>query len=463
MKSKFLKSTLTSVFLLLITIRLFAQGIPVPQDPKYGPDSTTRVHCAMNISLYTEFYKQKNYKDAVKPWRKVYNNCPDASKNTFMRGATIYKHLIVAEKDANKKQALIDTLMDIYDQRIVHFGDKGTVLSYKGADLYSFRGESANAEVYQILGEAMKLEGKESKAAVVSIYMQTAVGLYKDQKLEGEKIIEAYTFCTETLDAATEYNKMLVSKGGKYQEYGEKELENIKISYDNVEALFSESGAASCDALISIFSAKYDENAQNLDWLKKINNLLGKNDCKDGDLFAKTAEQEYKLEPSAEAALNLARLFMSREEFEKADQYYEEAAKSETDPTTQAQYYYEWSMLAYAQKDYPKVRTLSNKALELNPSDGKPYLMIGKAYAATKGEGVGKEDVEKNSVYWIAVDNFVKAKQVDATLTDEANKLIELYSKYYPKKEDWFMAIGTSEGDSYTVGSWMNVSTKVRF
>ena len=63
-------------------------------DPKYGPDSAAREACAMHISLYGEFYKQKNYKDAINDWRKVYQNCPAASKNTFIRGATIYKSLI---------------------------------------------------------------------------------------------------------------------------------------------------------------------------------------------------------------------------------------------------------------------------------------------------------------------------------------------------------------------------------
>ena len=45
---------------------------------KYGTDSA---QCVRNLSLYTEFYKQKNYKDAYEPWKKAYAICPKITKN----------------------------------------------------------------------------------------------------------------------------------------------------------------------------------------------------------------------------------------------------------------------------------------------------------------------------------------------------------------------------------------------
>jgi len=459
-----MKLTLSAIVFFVIVVKTNGQAVPTHLDPKFGSDSASRIECAMNISLYSEFCKQQNYVDAVKPWRKVFNACPEASRNTFIRGAAIYKDLIAREKNAVKKETLIDTLMLVYDKRIQYYpADKGTVLSYKGTDLYSYRKETAQKEVYEILGQALQLEGKESKGGVVSIYMQAAVALYKANQLEGEKIIEAYTFSIETLDLATNYNNELIAKGGKYEESGKKELEAIKTSNDNVEALFSESGAATCDALVAIFSAKYDANAQNLEWLAKVNKILNKSECTKQDLYAKTAEQQYKLDPSAESAHNLARLFLKKEQYDKAGSYYDEATKLESDAKLKASYYYEWSQLALATDDYSLVRNLSNKVIENSPEDGKPYIIIGKAYAASKKLDIGKEEIEHSAVYWAAVDCFLKAKKVDASLTAEVDELVATYSKYFPKYEEWFMAIGTKEGDSYTVGGWINVTTKVRF
>ena len=57
--------------------------LTVKSQSKYGEDS---VKCVMNLSLYREYYKQKNYDDAIKSWRWVYNNCPASSGNIFKNG-----------------------------------------------------------------------------------------------------------------------------------------------------------------------------------------------------------------------------------------------------------------------------------------------------------------------------------------------------------------------------------------
>lgn len=459
MKSILLRKTVALLILAtLTTASLFAQVKP-HENPKYGKDSVTRMECIKNISLYSEFYKQKNYKDAVVAWKKVFDNCPKASKNTFLRGATIYKNLIAREKDKQKKNELIDLLLGVYDKRIETFGQKALVLGYKGLDLYNYKGKAAAEEAYKVLKESTELGKGHTPSAIVSTLMQTVVDLYKNEKIEGDEVIEIYTLCMQTLDEAKKHNQTKLN--GKYHKKAEKELENIETSSNNVDALFSESGAANCDALSDIFSPKYEENTENIDWLKKATKILNKYDCTDKEIFAKAAEQLYKLEPSAESAHNLARLFLKKSDYSKADKYYEEATKLEEDNVTKALYYYEWSTLAMAQANYPKVRNLSNLALKNNPKDGRPYLMIGKAYAASKG--IGKEAVEHRAVYWVAVDKFVKAKSADTSIVEQANELINTYKKYYPNFEEWFMAVGSKEGDKYVVGGWINESTKIRF
>lgn len=452
MKATLIKITTTIFFFLaFFANQANAQAKPY-EDPKYGVDSASRMECLMNISLYTEFYKQKNYNDAIGPWRKVFYNCPQASKNTYIKGANIYKNLIVREKDAAEREKLVDSLMTVYDRRVEYYGQKGRVYSYKGVDLYSFRKEEAAQEVYDMLQEACTLEGKKTKAAVVTIFMQAAIDLYRSDAIDGTEVINAYTLSMNTLDKAKQYAQ---------QKNDKDDLEKIATSYDNVEALFSESGAANCEALISIFGPKFDENKADLDWLKKVTALLNKTDCNDSELFAKASEEQYKLEPSAEAAHNLARLFLKSEEYDKAEKYYEEATSLQEDPEKKSLYYFEWSTLAMAQGKYQKVRDLSYKALKFNDKDGRPYLMIGKAYAADS-KNIGKEKVEQNAVYWAAVDKFYQAKKVDSTIAEEAKNLINTYSKYFPNKEEAFF-LDIQEGKPYTVGGWINETTTARF
>ena len=462
MKTIALKFGTLAMALVLVAGSANAQQKKYLSDPKYGPDSAARESCAMHISLYGEFYKQKNYKDALVHWRKVYQECPAASKNTFIRGATIYKNIINAEKDAALKEKLIDTLMMVYDQRIVHFKQEGAVLANKGVDLYSYRGKNAAGEVYEMLKKSCELEKGETAAGVITVMMQSAVDQYKAEEIDGAEVINAYELAMSTLDAAIASNKKIAEGGdAKKAPAAQKELEKLDLDLKNVENLFSESGAATCDALVSIFSAKYDANKDDIDWLKKVTKLLDKTDCNADPLFAKASEALYALEPSSAAARNLARLFLAKQDLNKAASYYSKACDLQEDAVLKSQYYYEWSMVVFAQKNYQKVRELSNLALKSNPENGKAYIAIGKAYAAD-AKNIGDEKVEHDAAYWAAVDKFNKAKQVDKSCEAEANDLISTYKKYFPNKEEAFM-FGIQEGSQVTVGGWINEKTTARF
>ncbi|PKP25398.1 MAG: hypothetical protein CVU06_04165, partial [Bacteroidetes bacterium HGW-Bacteroidetes-22] len=112
------------------------QGI-TDKGSKYGADS---VSCITNLSLYKEFYRQQNYKDALPYWRWVLKNCPRARENTFLDGIKIMEYKIHNEKDAKKKDAFVDTLMMVFDGRIKYFPrhyktfepQEGTILGRKG-------------------------------------------------------------------------------------------------------------------------------------------------------------------------------------------------------------------------------------------------------------------------------------------------------------------------------------------
>ena len=462
MKTFAYKFGVLAMSVLMMANTVNAQQKKYLSDPKYGADSAAREACMMNISLYGEFYKQKNYNDALVYWRKVYNDCPAASKNTFIRGASILKNLIKAEKDAAKKEKLIDTLMMVYDQRIVHFKQEGAVLANKGVDLYTYRGKEASADVYEMLKKSCELEKGETGAGVITVMMQSAVDQFKAEEVDGSEVIAAYELAMSTLEAAINNNKAIVASGdAKKVPAAQKELENLDVDLKNVENLFSESGAATCDALVAIFSAKYDANKDDVEWLKKVTKLLDKADCNSYPLFANASEALYALEPSAAAARNLARLFLGKQDLAKAAEYYQKAAESQEDNIAKSQYYYEWSQVVFAQKHFQRVRELANFALKANPANGKAYLAIGKAYAAD-AQNIGKEQVEHNAAYWAAVDKFMKAKQVDASCEGEANDLINTYKKHFPNKEEAFM-FGIQAGADVTVGGWINEKTKARF
>jgi len=116
--------------------------------------------------------------------------------------------------------------------------------------------------------------------------------------------------------------------------------------------------------------------------------------------------------------------------------------------------------LAAASSSNPsQARTYALKAASLKSGWGKPYLLIGKLYAAS---GCGEDKFTKASVFWLAVDKFKKAKAIDASVAADANKLIATYKAYFPGKEDAF-AYNVTEGAEVKIECWINESTKARF
>ena len=62
---------------------------------------------------------------------------------------------------------------------------------------------------------------------------------------------------------------------------------------------------------------------------------------------------------------------------------------------------------------------------------------------------------------FLVTDKLQKAKSIDPSVAEEANKLISTYSAYTPQAKDLFM-LGYKAGDRVTIGGWIGESTTIR-
>ena len=110
------------------------------------------------------------------------------------------------------------------------------------------------------------------------------------------------------------------------------------------------------------------------------------------------------------------------------------------------------------EKKYTQAISQTIKAIQIKPEMGEAHLMQGNIYVS--GAKSCGNDFEQTTVYWLAVDCFVKAKS-DDKVKDIAVKLINTYSKYFPNKETCFFN-GVQSGEKYNIGCWINKTTLVR-
>ena len=189
--------------------------------------------------------------------------------------------------------------------------------------------------------------------------------------------------------------------------------------------------------------------------------LLVRKECTDSELFEKASEQQYALNPSSAAAYNMARLFIRKENFEKALEYFEYAIERETEAFDKASYNYQLGgILLTKYNKYIDAKKYAVEASRLRPDWGQPYILLANTYAS--GPKCGEDDFEKQYVYWVVVDKLLKAKAVDPDVASIVDPMIRQFSQHFPKKEDAFF-LNITEGTEIKVGCWINETTKARF
>ena len=100
----------------LSSTAVFAQkGVEDGSRFGHGQDS---LNCLQNISIYTEYVKTNNFKDAYNPWKAVFTEAPLAQMTTYINGAKILRALIASEKDGAKQKQYFDELLKVHDQRL---------------------------------------------------------------------------------------------------------------------------------------------------------------------------------------------------------------------------------------------------------------------------------------------------------------------------------------------------------
>jgi tetratricopeptide (TPR) repeat protein len=410
------------------------------EENKFGENPAK---CRSQLSTYDQFYKQGSFKDAYPAWSWCFKHCPKSTKNIYIQGPKILKHMIeISEGD--EKEAYIDTLLMIYDQRTKHYGNKGKNLGRKAIDIMTYR-QSKAMKAYDIFAEAVKLDSTEASSNVLGRYFQLATVLVKNDLITPKELIELYTELSQIFEEK-------INAGDKGSEKAKEQVDRMLIN----------TGVLECEMLEDVFRPIYKKNIDNREMLKTIRVIMEKEDCFDSELFSEVSERMYKMEKTANAAHALAQYFFKKNKSKKAEQYYKEAIELQEDKSKKADLYFELGLLYFNQMDqYKTARRYAKKAIEVDPKHGRSYKLLAQIYASVASD-CGENEFEHMTVYWVVVDKLIIAKTVSPELADEINPMISKYSQYFPTKDDAFFR-EVMEGESYTLNCWINETTTVRF
>lgn len=422
--------------------------------------------CLRNASIFHENTKNKMYEDAYGPWWDVYTTCPNANKSVYTDGAKIVEALFRMSKDPVEKERLANLAVELQDKRIRYFGNdtrypKEYVLGEKGLAYVNFFDDAKVTEAHECLRTSVEALGAKSKMSVLKALIETSNTLYKqDPNNKAEQFIADYELVSGALaEQAADPNNKNAEDAGRQKDW--------------VDNIFAQSGAADCAKLDQLYDAVVKENVNNHEMLQKITKLYKRVRCTESDVYFAACEASHKLQPTQESAAGCASMAAKKGDIEQAIAYYDQAIKLamvEDALEDVADYQYNIAYYYYNNlKKYPEARKYAQQSiatlngLGMNKGQGRCYLLIGLSYTATRLYGNdAKGQILNKTVYWVAVDKFVKAKQVDPSVEAQATEFINTYKKFFPTKEERFDLPNEFSGDTYYVGGWIGETTTIR-
>lgn len=416
-------------------------------------------NCNSNSSISHEAVRAGNFKDAYSPWKAVLEKCPTLRFYTFTDGYKILKGLMGQVKDRNSAdyKKYFDELMNTHDLRMkyteefisngIKVSSADEALGVKAVDYIAYAPKIDVNLVYGWLSQSVNAVKGESAAATLFYFLQTSLDKLKIDPSHKEQFIQDYLSASEYTDAAI---------AAEEKESKKKTLQSIK---ENLVALFINSGTADCESLQGIYAPKIEANKKDLAYLKKVIDIMRMMRCTDSDAYLQAAYYAYKIEPTAEAAAGCAYMAYKKGDIDGAVKFFDEGIGMETDNVKKAEKAYGAAVILYNAKRLSQARSYCQKAINYNGNYGAPYILIANLYATSPNWS--DEPALNKCTYFAVIDKLQRAKAVDPSVAEEANKMISRYAAHTPEAKDLFM-LGYKAGDRITIGGWIGETTTIR-
>lgn len=452
------------VTLLAVIAAMFC--VTVANAQKFGKTPEDSSACIMNNSLYQEFYKQKNYKDAYEPWAKVVAHCPQYHVNTYIRGANILKTMIATAPNVEMRNKYINEYLNLQDVRSQAFGEEYNNIAQKAKILSEYR-PNETEQIFKWFKEAAEKGGKQLDAQYCPLYVEATVkhlAAIKASSDQMDVLFDAYDYASETLEEILKTSKKELEQA---QATGNaKAIKKVETSIKNAQTYLALTEQiiepfASCDKIIPIYEPKFAANPNDVELLRKITTNLDRKKCTKSELFFQATENLHKLEPNAKSAFMMGQMLVEKERYEEAVPYFEEAINKFEDNESKAKASYLLATALMNAGQYGQARTAAYKVAEYDKSlEGKAVLMVANMYLKSSVSCASHAGKIRGAA-WAAYDEAAKVKNIDPTLAEDAQRVMNAARSQWPLKADMFFN-SINPGDAYTVGCWIGKGTTAR-
>ncbi len=438
-------AVLTALLGMLIGLIPFSLMAQPAQAQDSGPGKQQK---AMHYSLYYESFKNDEFSSAKGDLEWIIENAPGFPKGdsrNFRREYQLYEGLAKKAESEEKRLAYLDTAATKLATAIERMDRHG--ISYKEYKWELKKGrflEEHNDALPKLTTQNLEAPTTHYRRAfeqapnkVDPYYIQQILRGYLNEN-EQDKALEFADLVEEKCERDDELGKILSSVRNDI--FGKNPQAKVKYLEKQMEA-----NPDSAKIMLSLFDAYVQQG----------------NVSKASELAPKLM----KTNPPAETVREIAEMRLENGRPQKALDAYNKAEEQGAD--LKAQDFLSRGNAYQKMGEFSKARRQYRKAIDMGSDFGEAYIALGDLYASAVSECSGSQLGRKDkAVYWVVVDQYRKAIEVDSTMESVADSKIKSYRDVFPSQEDIFYRDDWDKGSSFKIDygcySWINETTKVR-
>lgn len=399
------------------------------------------------VAIYTDAMKQGNYRGATASILWMYHNAPKWNTKLYIDGCDIYDELADKQADPVKKQVLVDSMLWMYDQRIINCGDEPNVLNRKAnaAYKYNVKNKDKVAELLAMYDKVYELNGNNVTSPSLIYYMNVVKANFLYLKnLTDDQILSRY----DKVMTAIDHKIKVAQEKGKVDE-----VTKLKSYKDLSDEILTSMVKVDCDFVKKNMEPKYKQNPNDLDLAKKIFQFMLNGKCTDDPLWLETGELINKTEKDFGLAKNLAVKYLSMGNEAKAEALFKEAQTLAKAPADKAEVLIYLGSIEAKKGNKIGARDLFRQAAAADASNKDAFEKIGDLYYSSFNDCAKKENMgEDRLIYIAAYDQYARA--------GNAQKMAQARAQF-PSVEEIFV-LSWKEGEVKSIKCWIGESVTLK-
>ena len=412
-----------ALFLFFTAIRVAAPAQAIWNWPEQDSALAVRMN-----ARYTDALRDGSYHDTLEPLEWLLLHAPTLNVSIYINGVKIYEQLVLDGVKDSQVQVYKQRAMEIYDQRIHHFGNAPNVLQRKSLTAYSFW--KSEPERYSWLLSLFKETlVRAGRNTINSLYL-AKMDILRRMKLNG--MLTDGEFLQKYDSLSFHFEHSINADSEKTREL--------------LEGLFVQSVEMSCEVLEKWLLPRFERDRDTLT-AKKVVSFFDKYGCLKSELLLAHVDALLELIPNRALCWRAAIHFEEKGNLDIAEKYYQQAIDFADTPRES---YDGWLVLArYHQRQsaFRSSRSSARRALAVYPDGKEPYELIGDLYYSSLSQcKQGDSIVVDRSVFFAAYKMY--------KLSGNTEKM-ELARAQFPLMSEIFNEL-RDEGDVMTCNCWIN-------